>query len=526
MSFPALYRISLLFTRIVRCLSGSGMVYYILYNYIIRSVFDHENDTWIQKIQEGYTMAQIADIIKYEGDNSTFVWKCPNEDFNSLTQLIVHESQEAVFMLNGQALDLFGPGRYTLETQNTPKIGGILNRATGDQTPFHCEVYFVNQTVQMGLKWGTDSKIRYLDPDSGIPIELGASGEMNLRVCDSRKLLIKLVGTMTGIAWGTEGVGFTKSLQSSFRPLISTAVKSNLSPAIKTNKISIFEIDEHLTELSTALHSRLLPEFEEYGLTIPQFYLTTVVLPEDDVNFRRLRELHTISLQTRMTEAEAQVRTAQAKAEADVAAARRQIELEKQTTQTEIARREAERKLIDAQAEAQARRMEGMAEADVMRAKGYSEKDLIQADVQKAYAQGLGNFGANASGGSSAMNDILGLGLGLKAAGVVGGQLNGLFDGMGFGQQPAGTAAEDPQRKTVCPACGAKLPANAKFCLECGMKIEQPAENEMICPACGKKTPKGKFCMECGAPLVNQCPNCGAELPNGAKFCLECGSKV
>lgn len=86
-------------------------------------------------------MGQIAQIIKYEGDNSTFVWKHPNEDFNSLTELIVHESQEAVFFMNGQALDLFGPGRYTLETQNIPKLGKLLNRATGDQTPFHCEVY-------------------------------------------------------------------------------------------------------------------------------------------------------------------------------------------------------------------------------------------------------------------------------------------------------------------------------------------------------------------------------------------------
>lgn len=57
-------------------------------------------------------MAQIADIIKYEGDNSTFIWKHPCEDFNSLTQLIVHESQEAIFFMNGQALDLFGAGRY------------------------------------------------------------------------------------------------------------------------------------------------------------------------------------------------------------------------------------------------------------------------------------------------------------------------------------------------------------------------------------------------------------------------------
>ncbi len=177
-------------------------------------------------------MSQICELIKYEGDNSTFIWKHPEEDFNSLTQLIVHESQEAVFLLNGQALDLFGPGRYTLETQNIPKIGGILRRATGDTNPFHAEVYFINKTVQMGLKWGTDSRVRYLDPDFGIPIELGASGAMNLQVIDSRKLLVKLVGTMNGIAWEDRSGGFTKSLQNCFRPLISTAVKSNLSRAI------------------------------------------------------------------------------------------------------------------------------------------------------------------------------------------------------------------------------------------------------------------------------------------------------
>lgn len=76
-------------------------------------------------------MVKIADIIKYEGDNTTFIWKHPCEDFNALTQLIVHESQEAIFMMNGQALDLFGPGRYTLETQNIPLIGKALNIPTG-----------------------------------------------------------------------------------------------------------------------------------------------------------------------------------------------------------------------------------------------------------------------------------------------------------------------------------------------------------------------------------------------------------
>ena len=79
---------------------------YLLYNTYIYII--------LHNLLGGFSMAQIAEIIKYEGDNSTFIWKHPCEDFNSLTQLIVHESQEAVFFMNGQALDLFGPGRYTL----------------------------------------------------------------------------------------------------------------------------------------------------------------------------------------------------------------------------------------------------------------------------------------------------------------------------------------------------------------------------------------------------------------------------
>ena len=193
-------------------------------------------------------MSQIADIIKYEGDNSTFVWKHPCEDFNSLTQLIVHESQEAVFMMNGQALDLFGPGRYTLETQNIPKIGKFLNRATGDTTPFHCEVYFVNKTVQMGIKWGTDSKIQYIEPTYGFPISIGASGEMSLRAADSRKLLVKLVGTESGLS--------QQQLAGYFRAFLMTRIKTYIAQVIKADSVNIFEIDEHLAAFSEALLDR------------------------------------------------------------------------------------------------------------------------------------------------------------------------------------------------------------------------------------------------------------------------------
>ena len=469
-------------------------------------------------------MAKIADIIKYEGDNSTFIWKHPCEDFNYFTQLIVHESQEAVFFMNGEALDVFKAGRYTLETQNIPLIGKTLNRATDDKTPFHCEVYFINQTVQMDLKWGTDSKVRYLEPEYGVPLDLGASGSMNLRVSNGLKLLVKLVGTMNGIAWGENGVNFTRSLQQSFRPMISTAVKSNLTAAIKESNINILEVDEHLTELSAVLKNKIIPGFEEYGLTVPDFYLTTVVLPEEDPNFKRIRELHTISLQTKLAQAEAQVRTAQAQAQAQVTAAQREVELEKQTTQTEVAKREAERQVIAAQAEAEAARQTGFAEAQVMQAQGYNKKDVIQADVQKELAKGIGNMGSGSGGGNgggSTMRDIVGIGVGLHAAKAMSSQIGGIFGDMN-GSQPNNNAGA-PSVK--CKKCGADLPAGAKFCLHCGEKVVL-IDDKIICPKCGAWTPNGKFCIECGSSLVNKCPNCGADVPYGGKFCLECGTKL
>ena len=354
-------------------------------------------------------MAHIADIIKYEGDNSTFIWKHPCEDFNALTQLIVHESQEAIFFMNGQALDLFGPGRHTLETQNIPMLGNALKMATGNKTPFHCEVYFINKTVQMAIKWGTDSKIRFLDPNLGIPLEIGACGELNLAVADSRKLLVKLVGTMNGIAWGDNGSNFTKSIQNSFRPLISTAVKSHLSNSIKANNINILEIDENLEKLSEIMRQSILEGFEEYGLTIPQFYITNVALPEDDPNFRKMKELHTTSFQTRLETAS------------------RQVAMEKEITLNELAKLEAEREVIHAQAKAQAARMAGLTEAEIMAAKGYNQKDVLQAEVQKAYAEGIGNMTINGGGGAGVAGDMLGLGVGMAAAGAVAPQLGEMF---------------------------------------------------------------------------------------------------
>ena len=497
-------------------------------------VCDCVNDIPERLMAEKIKKDGLASIIKYEGDNETLIWKHPIEDFNYGSQLIVHETQEAIFFRDGQALDLFGAGRYTLETQQLPLLEKLYQLPTDTEGTFHSEVYFINKVVQMAIKWGTPEKVRFIDPLTGTPLALGASGEMNLRVADSRKLLLKLVGTMKGIAWGDQA-GMTKSLQSSFRPLITTAVKTNLSAVIKDNAIDLLEIDEKLDVISDRLREKLLPGFEEYGLTIPQFYVTHVVLPEEDPNFKRIRELHTITLQTRVIQAEATVKTAQAQSEAQyrtaqeqskaaVEAAHREAVLQQQTTETEVARREAERKVIAAQAEAQAQRMAGLTEAEIMAAKGYNQKDVLQAEVQKAYAEGIGNMGPAVSGGggSGILGDMLGLGVGMAAAQAVAPQIGDMMQGF------RAPAAETPAAGGWdCPACGEKN-ITSRFCPECGGKKPEPAQG-WTCPSCGKTGVTSKFCPECGAKKPEPdagwtCPSCGKSGIT-SKFCPECGAK-
>lgn len=229
-------------------------------------------------------MAQIAEIIKYEGDNSTFIWKHPCEDFNTTTQLIVHESQEAIFFMNGQALDLFGPGRHTLETQNIPLLRKFINIPTGGETPFHCEVYFINKTEQMAIKWGTDSKVQYVEPTYKFPLSIGASGEMALSVEDSRKLLIKLVGT--------ERILDRNQLTTFFRAFLMTRVKTYIAQEMKASAINIFEIDESIEVFSKGIQARLLGDFEEYGVTLNRFFVTTIVKPDGDPQYEKFKELH------------------------------------------------------------------------------------------------------------------------------------------------------------------------------------------------------------------------------------------
>lgn len=229
-------------------------------------------------------MGKIVDVIKYEGDNSTFVWKFPKEDFNTLSQLIVHQSQEAVFFKNGQALDVFEAGRYTLETQNIPLLRHFLSLPTGGKTPFHCEVYFVNKTHQMAIKWGTDSQVQYMEPKYHFPLQIGVSGEMVLSVNDSKRLLVKIVGTENTLS--------QDSLVLKFRSILMSKVKPYIAFTMQSAGFSIFEVDSHMEELSSDLLSKLKPDFDEYGLKLNKFLVTNIAKPDGETAYEKYKDIH------------------------------------------------------------------------------------------------------------------------------------------------------------------------------------------------------------------------------------------
>ena len=486
--------------------------------------------------------AAIPAVINYEGDNKTFVWKHPMTDFVTGSQLIVHESQEAIFFRNGEALDSFGPGRYTLETGVLPKMDALLHLPVQGQ-PFHAEVYFVNLTTQMGIKWGTPSKVGLFDPATGLHVELGASGAFNLRVTDARRLLIKVVGTSGGLsqsdvfvsdtASATINVGSVSATASAtinvgsvsatvsasvnsgyFRTMIATKVKANLAKIIKANRISVLELDEHVDMISEGLKETINPELAEYGLTMPEFYVSNIVTPDDDPNFRRMKQQHAdLYLKTREEEIK--------KAAAEAAFERKAVEAQTAARMKVIgAQGDADAERIKAQAQADAYRMKAEAEAQEMRMKGYTYQQETQRQIG---VEAMRNGGAGGLGGMA--GEAMQMGVGLGVMGVVIGMTKEAVAPM---TQQMGSMMQT----AVTPngwdcACGCKN-ITSKFCPECGSKKPEPAPADTWDCACGCKGIRSRFCPECGAkrpeaPKPWDCA-CGCKGIT-SKFCPECGSK-
>lgn len=506
--------------------------------------------------QEDVKNKGLVSVIKWEANNDIFVWKHPIEDFNLGSQLIVHQTQEALFFRDGKALDLFGAGRYTLQTQNIPLLENIYKLPINTDNALHTEIYFINKTVQTGIKWGTPSRVRIIEPSSNIPIEIGARGSFNLEVADSRKLILRLVGTASSFAQSDVNDGgeaySVEYMRGKFADLIAMNVTSLLARVITENKLNVLTIDTMKPEISRILGNAINTGLMEYGLQIPegQFYVTDVVTPDDDPNYIRLKNQYvSASLdirdeqieKARIEAAEGRImaeKTVEAKVnifDAQAAAAAAKISAQGMADSSVIlAQGGAEGIVLEGKAQADAYRAQAMAESEEMKAKGYTYQDETKRQIGLEAMQnglpGTGNAGGGNGGVGGAVSDVVGLGVTL---GAVGGIVNMtkdiinpiLSDATATGKNVGGAVANTISDTWNC-ACG-KQGITSKFCPECGAAKPIPATTWNC--ACGQTNISSKFCPECGAkkpeePVVWTCPNCGAARIE-SKFCPECGHK-
>ncbi len=226
----------------------------------------------------------IIDRVKYDGPDNVFVWRWPHDEGLTWgTQLIVNQTQEALFFKGGKALDLLGPGRHTLKSANIPLLEKIINLPFGSQTPFASEIYFINKAVTMDMKWGTREPIPILEPVYKMFIPVRAFGQFGMKVKDSRKLITELVGT--------EMVFDSAKILDYFRGHLMSRIKDYISETIIHKKISVLTISTELNEMSEALKKNISDEFERFGIEIVNFYLSSVNVPQDDESVKKLKEI-------------------------------------------------------------------------------------------------------------------------------------------------------------------------------------------------------------------------------------------
>lgn len=228
----------------------------------------------------------VIDRVKWDSEPRILAWKHPSEELSTWTQLIVNESQEAFLVRDGIYEGPFGAGRHTLSTENIPLLRSFIGIPFGGKTPFGAEVWFVNKySTVLNVLWGTPDPIPLIDPVHNIMVPVRSFGQYGIRISNSKKFLIKTVGTKL-----PNSVGYDiDSLADSFRGFLITRIKSEIANAIINNKISILEVSTQLDNLSNTLRDLLTPSFEEYGVTLTNFNINSINYPDDDPSISILK---------------------------------------------------------------------------------------------------------------------------------------------------------------------------------------------------------------------------------------------
>ena len=216
-------------------------------------------------------MNQFIEVIEWlDESGNTIVYRFPvhGQEIKNGAQLIVRESQAAVFVFEGQAADVFTPGRYTIEGGNTPILSKLGAWKYGFNSPIKSEVYFVNTKQFTDTKWGTANPVMLRDPDFGI-VRLRAFGAYSLKVSDPQTFIKEIAGT--------NGHFQVEDIDGQLK----RAIVTEFSDALGEMKIAALDLAAQYKELGDAIRGKINEDFKTYGLEVTKFYVENISLPED-----------------------------------------------------------------------------------------------------------------------------------------------------------------------------------------------------------------------------------------------------